>query len=154
MEQKTKVVAETDKQEIFIIRTFDLPVELLFKAYEDREIVAQWMGTKVLQLECKKNGSFQFETTDPQGNKHGFHGVFHEVVANQKIIRTFEMENKGFGAQLEVYQFEKLTESTSRLQQQVIYQSVALRDENLKLPFKQGVNWAHNRLEEVVSKLK
>lgn len=154
MEQKTKVVAETGKQEIFIIRTFDLPVEMLFKAYEDPEIVAQWMGTKVLQLECKNNGSFQFETTDPQGNKHGFHGVFHEVVANHKIIRTFEMENKGFGAQLEVYQFEKLTESTSRLQQQVIYQSVALRDENLKLPFKQGVNWAHNRLEEVVSKLK
>lgn len=64
------------------------------------------------------------------------------------------MENMGFGVQLEVYEFEKKTENTSKLKQQIIFQSVALRDENLKLPFKQGINWAHNRLEEIVCKLK
>ncbi len=154
MEQKTNVIAEEGKQEILISREFDLPVELLFKAYEDSEIVEQWMGTKVLKLECKKHGGYQFETTDPMGNKHGFNGVIHEFLRNQKIIRTFEMENMGFGVQLEVYEFEKLTENTSGLKQQIIYQSAALRDKNLKLPFRQGINWAHNRLEEIVSKLK
>ena len=35
MERKTKVHAEDGKQEIVITREFDLPLELLFKAYED-----------------------------------------------------------------------------------------------------------------------
>ncbi|MCX2680015.1 SRPBCC domain-containing protein [Galbibacter sp. EGI 63066] len=154
MEQKTKVNAEEGKQEILITREFDLPVELLFTAYAEPEIVEQWMGTKVLKLESKKHGCYQFETTDPKGNKHGFNGVIHEFLPNRKIIRTFEMENRPFGVQLEVYEFERLTENTSILKQQVIYQSVAYRDENLKLPFKQGINWAHNRLQEILNNLK
>ena len=78
MEQKTKINAEDGKQELVITREFDLPLELLFKAYVEADIVEQWMGTKVLKLESKKHGSYQFETTDPKGNKHGFNGVIHE----------------------------------------------------------------------------
>lgn len=153
MEQKTKVNAEEGKQEITLTRGFDLPLELLFKAFVDREIVAQWMGTKVLKLESRKHGSFQFETTDPKGNKHGFNGVIHEFNPNQKIIRTFEMENSSFGVQLEVLKFEKLTDNSSKLHKHIIYESVAHRDENLKLPFAYGINMAHNRLQEIANKL-
>jgi uncharacterized protein YndB with AHSA1/START domain len=154
MEQKTKINAEDSKQELIITREFDLPVELLFKAYVECDIVEQWMGTKVLKLESKKHGCYQFETTDPKGNKHGFNGVIHEFSPNHKIIRTFEMENTPFGVQLEFLEFEKLTENTSKLNMHVIYKSVALRDQILKLPFAQGINMAHNRIQEVVNKLK
>ena len=154
MEQKTKVKAENDKQEIMITREFELPLELLFKAYVEPEIVEQWMGTKVIKLESKKHGMYQFETTDPRGNKHGFSGVIHEFIPNHKIIRTFEMENTPFGVQLEFLEFEKLTEDTSKLNMHVIYKSVSLRDQMLKLPFAQGLNMAHNRIQELLAKLK
>ena len=154
MEPKTKIHAEEGKQELFITREFDLPLDLLFKAYEDPEIVEQWMGTKVLKLENKKHGSYQFETTDPKGNKHGFNGTIHEFSPNQKITRTFEMENSPFGVQLEFLEFEKLTDDTSKLTMHVIYKSGALRDQMLKLPFAQGINMAHNRIQDIVSKLK
>ena len=154
MERKTKIHAEDGKQELTITREFDLPLELLFTAYVEPEIVEQWMGTKVLKLENKKHGGYQFVTTDPKGNKHGFNGTIHEFVPNQKITRTFEMENSSFGVQLEFLEFEKLTEDTSKLNMHVIYRSVAVRDELLKLPFAQGINMAHNRLQEIVSKLK
>src|SRR6478736_2326544 len=108
MELKTKINAEEGKQDLVITREFDLPLELLFKAYEEAEIIEQWMGTKVLKLENKKHGSYQYETTDPKGNKHGFNGTIHEFVSNQKITRTFEMDNTPFGVQLEFYQFEAL----------------------------------------------
>jgi uncharacterized protein YndB with AHSA1/START domain len=153
MEQKTKIKAEDGKQEIHITREFDLPLELLFKAYVESEIVEQWMGTKVLKLENKRHGSYQFETTDPKGNKHGFNGTIHEFVPNQKITRTFEMENTPFDVQLEFLEFERLTDDTSKLNMHVLYRSVALRDQMLKLPFAQGINMAHTRLQDVVSKL-
>src|SRR6187455_206163 len=101
MERKTKVNAEDGKQELTITREFDLPVELLFKAYAEPEIVEQWMGTKVLKLENKKHGSYQFETTDAKGNLvFQANGAIHEFVPNRKITRTFEMENTPFPVQL------------------------------------------------------
>ena len=153
MEQKTKINAEDGKQELVITREFDLPLELLFKAYVEPEIVEQWMGTKVLKLENKKHGSYQFETTDLKGNKHGFNGVIHEFSPNRKITRTFEMDNAPFGVQLEFLEFEKLTDGTSKLNMHVVYKSVALRDQLLQLPFAQGINMAHNRLQDIVGKL-
>ena len=125
MEQKTKINAEDGKQELVITREFELPLELLFTAYEDPEVVAQVMGTKVLKLESKKHGSYQFETKDAQGNLlFRANGVIHEFIPNQKITKTFEMENTPFGVQLEVYEFEKLTEDRSKLKMHVIYESV------------------------------
>ncbi|WP_025142011.1 SRPBCC domain-containing protein [Pedobacter jeongneungensis] len=155
MEQKTKIDAENGKQEIVITREFDLPVELLFKAYVEPEIVAQWMGTKVLKLENKKHGSYAFETSDNKGNvAFVASGVIHEFVPEEKITRTFEMENTPFAAQLEFLTFEKLTDDRSKLTMHVIYKSVGLRDQILALPFAQGINMAHNRLENIVSQLK
>ncbi|HEX7904791.1 MAG TPA: SRPBCC domain-containing protein [Chitinophagaceae bacterium] len=153
MERKTKINAEDGKQELVITREFDLPLDLLFKAYVEPGIVEQWMGTKVLKLENKKHGSYQFETTDPMGNKHGFNGVIHEFVPNKKITRTFEMENTPFDVWLEFLEFEKLTDDNSKLTMHVVYKSVALRDQMLQMPFAQGINMAHNRLQDIVNKL-
>jgi uncharacterized protein YndB with AHSA1/START domain len=154
MELKTKIAAEEGKQELVITREFDLPLELLFKAYVEPEIVEKWMGTKVLKLENKKHGSWQFETTDPKGNKHGFHGVIHEFISNKKFTRTFEMENTPFEPQLEFFEFKKLSDTRSMLSMHIVYKSVSLRDQMLKLPFAQGLNMAHNRLQDFVNTLK
>lgn len=154
MEPKTIIHAENGKQELVITREFDLPLELLFKAYVEPGIVAQWMGTKVLKLECRRHGSWQFETTDPMGNKHGFNGVIHEFVPNRKITRTFEMENTPFAVQLEFLEFEKLTDNSSKLNMHIVFRSVAYRDQMLQLPFAQGINMAHNRLQDIANKLK
>lgn len=155
MEQKTKIHAEDGKQELEITREFDLPLELLFKAHIDPGIVAQVMGTKVLKLESKKHGSYQLETKDSKGNIiFRANGVIHEFDPNKKITRTFEMENTPFGVQLEIYEFEPLTGGASKLTMHVIYESVAQRDQVLKLPFAQGINMAHNRIQEIAGKLK
>jgi uncharacterized protein YndB with AHSA1/START domain len=155
MKRKTNINAEDGQHDLVITREFELPLELLFKAYVEPEIVEQWMGTKVLKLENKKHGSWQFETSDPQGNVvFRANGVIHEFVPDQKITRTFEMENSPFDVQLEFLEFEKLTDDTSKLTMHVLYRSVAFRDQMLQLPFAQGINMAHNRLEEIVSKLK
>ncbi|QRR00665.1 SRPBCC family protein [Dyadobacter sandarakinus] len=153
MERKTRVNAEAGKQEIVVTRDFELPLELLFKAYTDPDIVAQWMGTKVLKLDSKPHGSYRFETSDPAGNVvFRANGTIHEFVPGKKITRTFEMENTPFPVQLEFLEFESLTPDTSRLVMQMVFKSVAHRNNMLKLPFAQGINMAHNRLQEVAGK--
>ncbi len=155
MEKKTKIHAEAGRQDLTITREFDLPLHLLFKAYEDPELLAQWMGTKVLKLENKPHGGWQFETSDPQGKVvFRANGVYHDFVPNEKIVRTFQMEDSPFDVQLEFLEFEHLTSETSKLRMHQVYRTTELRDQMLKLPFAYGLNMAHNRLQEVLNPLK
>ena len=63
------------------------------------------------------------------------------------------MENTPFTVQLEFLEFEKLTEDTSQLRMHIVFRSVALRDQLMKLPFAQGINMAHNRIQDIASKI-
>ena len=154
MEHKTKINAEDGKQDLVITREFDLPIELLFKAYSEPDLVEQWMGTKVIKLENRNHGSYQFQTTYNGNIVFQANGTIHQVLPNQKIIRTFEMENMPIGVQLEFLDFEKITVDTSKLTMQIIYKSEKHRAEQLKLPFANGLNMAHNRLQEILINLK
>jgi len=151
MEQKTKIDAKEGKQELTITREFDLPLELLFKAYQEPELLEQWMGTKVLKLENKKHGSYALETSHNGEVMFRANGTIHEFLPNEKIIRTFEMENADIGVQLEFLEFEKITDNSSKLTMQVIYRSTEHRALQLKMPFEYGLNMAHNKLQEILS---
>src|SRR5690606_7466289 len=148
MERKTIIKAEEGKQELTITREFDLPLKLLFKAYQEPELLEQWMGTKVLKLENKKHGSYEFETSHDGNIVFRANGTIHEFIPDRKITRTFEMENAAIGVQLEFLEFEKLTGNTSKLTMQIIYRSVEHRAIQLKMPFEYGLNMAHNKLQE------
>ncbi|MDR6157369.1 uncharacterized protein YndB with AHSA1/START domain [Chryseobacterium sp. SLBN-27] len=152
MELKTKIHAEDGRQEIFITREFDLPVDLLFKAYTDPEIVSQWMGTSVLEMENNQHGGYRFETRNANGDiVFTAHGTIHDVIPEKMIVRTFQMINTPFPAQMEFLEFEKISDEKSKITIQTIYQSTEIRDQMLKLPFAQGINMAHNRLQEIAS---
>jgi uncharacterized protein YndB with AHSA1/START domain len=150
VERKTKINAEAGKQELLITREFDLPVELLFKAYTEPDLVEQWMGTKVLKLQNENHGSYAFETSYNGNVVFRANGTIHGISLNKQIVRTFEMENMPTGVQLEFLDFESLSDDTSRLTMQVIYKSEQHRAEQLKLPFANGINMAHDRLEKVL----
>ncbi|MFC5283772.1 SRPBCC family protein [Pedobacter alpinus] len=154
MEQLTKINTEDGKQEILITREFDLPLDLLFKAYEEPELFEQWMGTKVLKMENKKHGSYAFETSYNGNVVFSANGTIHEFVPNQKITRTFEMENTQFPVQLEYLEFEKLTDEKSKLTMHIVFKSIEFRNQLLQMPFAQGLNMAHDKLQEIVNKLK
>lgn len=154
MEQKTKVVAGNGTQEIVITREFDLPLDLLFKAYEDPELFEQWMETKVLKMENRKHGSYAFETSRNGNVVFSANGTIHEFIPNQKITRTFEMENTPFPVQLEFLEFELLANDRSKLTMHILFKSEAYRNQLMQMPFAQGINMAHNKLEAIANNLK
>lgn len=154
MQNKTEIIAEEGKQEIIIKREFDLPLEFLFKAFENVEIFEQWMGTKVIKMNNSKHGSFAFETSTNGKVVFRANGTIHDFIPNQRIIRTFEMENTSIGVQLEFLEFEKLTDDRSKLTMQIIFKSVEHRAMQLKKPFAYGINMAHNRIQEIFNNLK
>ena len=160
MERKTKIHAEDGKQELTIERDFDLPVGLLFRAHAEPELFERWMSheygrVKVLKFEGRRHGGWEFETTGPDGGVlFAATGVLHEFEPERQITRTFEMRDSPFDVQLEFLEFESVTAEKSRLRMHVVFRSNELRDQLMQLPFAQGLNAAHDRLQAAMEETK
>jgi uncharacterized protein YndB with AHSA1/START domain len=161
MVNKTNMIVESGKQEILITRELDAPRELVFKAFIDPKLYSQWLGprrikTKFEKLEPKNGGSYRFINEDEKGIKYAFHGVYHEVLAPQRIIGTFEYEGlpeKGH-VSLEITLFEELPNGRTKLTTQDVFMSVADRDGMIQSGMEEGVNDSYDRLEELLATTK
>jgi uncharacterized protein YndB with AHSA1/START domain len=161
MVNKTTMIAEPVKQEIFFVRELDAPRELVFKTITEPELYSQWLGprrltTKFEKLESKNGGSYRFINEDENGNKFAFHGVYHEVLYPERIILTFEYEGlpeKGH-VSLEITKFEELPNRRTKLTTQDVFMSVADRDAMLQSGMEEGVDDSYDRLEELLAKMK
>jgi uncharacterized protein YndB with AHSA1/START domain len=156
----TKITAEPDKQELFIIREFDAPRELVFKAFTDPELYAQWIGPRGLKttieiFEPKNGGSWRYIQKDQEGNEFAFHGVNHEVLPPERIIDTFEFEGLPETGHviLETAKFEALPGNRTKLTSQSVFQSVEDRDGMMQSGMEEGVNESYERLDELLKKM-
>jgi uncharacterized protein YndB with AHSA1/START domain len=157
---KTNITAEPGKQEILITREFDAPRELVFKAFTDPQLIPQWWGprslsTEVDKMDLRPGGQWRYINRDAQGNEYAFHGVYHEVLAPQRIIDTFEFEGlpETGHVTLETLKLEALPGGSTRLITQSVFQSVADRDGMLQSGMEEGVNETYDRLAELLKKL-
>lgn len=159
MKNQTEIIAEDGKQELFIMREFNAPRELVFKAFTDPELLVQWLGCDALTMKTERNtegkgASWRDIFTDPDGNVFGFHGVCHEFMAPQLIIRTFEFEGLPEPGHvcLETLRFEVLPGDRTKISVQSVFQSVADRDGMLRSGMETGVFEAHDRLDALLAK--
>lgn len=158
---KTNLTAEPGKQEFVIARVFDAPRELIFKAFTDPKLYAQWIGprgltTKIETFEPRSGGSWRYIQKDRNGNEFAFHGVNHEVLAPERIIGTFEFEGlpeKGHVI-LQTARFAALPGNKTKMISQSVFQSVADRDGMLQSGMEAGVNDSFDRLDDILEKLK
>lgn len=160
MANKTKIIIEPGKQELLIEREFDAPRELVFKAFTDPELYAQWIGPRGLTtiietFEPKNGGSWRYIQKDPEGNEFAFHGVNHEVFDPKRIITTFEFEGLPESGHviLDTARFEELPGNRSKLIDQSVFQSVEDRDGMLQSGMEEGVNESYDRLDELLDKM-
>lgn len=157
---QTTITAEPGKQELFITREFDAPVELVFKAFTTQKLLEQWLGPREYKTRFDKfnpnaGGSYRFVNIDAKGNEYGFHGVVHEMAPNERIIQTFEFEGlpeKGH-VMMETLRFERLPNNRTRIVTQSVFQSVADRDGMIMSGMERGVVDSHNRLDEVLTNM-
>jgi uncharacterized protein YndB with AHSA1/START domain len=158
---QTTITAEPGKQEIVITREFDAPRELVFKVITDPELLPQWWGPRYLstivdKMDVRPGGQWRFVQRDPQGNEYAFHGVYHEVLAPERIIDTFEFEGlpETGHVTLETMRLLELPAGRTRLVAQSVYQSVMDRDAMLQSGAESGVNDTYDRLSEILEKAK
>jgi uncharacterized protein YndB with AHSA1/START domain len=132
---KTKIVAEQNKQDFIITRKFDATIENVFKVFSEPEYLKQWfmppeMAFTIKRMECKTGGSFENHHSHQNGMKFGFRGVYHEVSEPNLIIKTSEFTglSQKMMPVLETTTFEKTTNGKTKVTIHTLCTSVAFRD--------------------------
>jgi uncharacterized protein YndB with AHSA1/START domain len=148
---KTTVIAEPGKQEVVMIRTFNAPRELVFKLYTDPGRIPQWWGpgTTVHEMEPQPGGRWRFVQRDDDGNEYGFHGVYHDITAPERVINTFEFEGMPGHVLLETVTFSEENGKTT-YRSQSVFQSVEDRDGMVMSGMEVGANASLDRLEALL----
>jgi uncharacterized protein YndB with AHSA1/START domain len=86
------VTLPTDKQ-ILITRDFDAPKELVFKAWTTPELVRRWWHANrgemtVCEIDLRPGGAWRYVMVADDGMEVGFHGVYREIVPNERLVST------------------------------------------------------------------
>jgi uncharacterized protein YndB with AHSA1/START domain len=96
-------VSDTDTTLQFVIsRTFNAPLDRVWKAWTEPEQMARWWGPKgfktdVKTLDLKPGGLFHYRMDSPQGQEMWGRMVFREIVPKKRLvfINSFSDETGG-----------------------------------------------------------
>jgi uncharacterized protein YndB with AHSA1/START domain len=154
---KTDFVALPGKQEMVLTRIFDAPRELVFKAYTDPAQITQWWGPRYLttmidKMDVRQGGIWRFIQRDPNGSTYAFHGVYHAILAPERLVHTFEFEGMPGHVILETVTFEEIDGKTKLIDQSV-FQSVEDRDGMLQSGMEGGATESMDRFAELLAKV-
>ena len=156
----TEITVEPGRLDITIVREFDAPRELVFRAFTDPELVTRWLGPRSLTMRVNtwnavSGGTWDYVSVDIDGSAYGFHGVFHEVLTPDRIIQTFEFDGlpEAGHVALETAHFQALPGNRTRLVQQSVFQTVDDRDGMMQSGAEGGVREGHERLDELLATL-
>ncbi len=149
-----------DKQTVSVDRIFDAPRDLVFQAYTDPKHIPHWWGPRNLttivdKLEAKVGGTWRFLNRDKDGNEFGFHGVYHEVTASERIVSTFEFEGLPGNVLLEAIIFEALPDGRTRIigKGTSIFTSDEARDQMMNTGMEEGAKETWDRFAELLATL-
>jgi len=155
---KTEYTIEPGKQEIVTTVTLDAPRELVFKAYTDPKLFAQWWGprryeNKVEKFDARPGGEWRVVQVGADGATHGFRGVNHDVVAPERICQTFEYEGYPGHVALQTATFEPMGNKT-KIVAHMVFESVMDRDGMVASGMRDGADESMERLAELLERMK
>lgn len=155
---RTEYTIEPGKQEIISTVVLDAPRELVFRAYTDPKLFAQWWGPRRYRAEIEKfdsrpGGEWKVTHVGDDGSRHGFRGVNHDVVAPERICQTFEYLGVPGHVALQTATFEALGNKT-RVVAQILFQSVMDRDGMVASGMQSGADESMERLAGLLATLK
>jgi len=138
MAGRSNIVTKSAEHELKITRIFDAPRSLVWKAWSEPERMAQWGGPKGFTITACEIGThpgdaFRMTMRSPEGMNHLVRGVYHEIVAEERLVYTWawvdEHGHSGHETLISI-NFEDHSEKTKLTLHQAFFESVTARDQH------------------------
>jgi uncharacterized protein YndB with AHSA1/START domain len=153
---QTRIEVDHEVPLVRITREFDAPPAAVFRAHTDPALVVRWLGPRDLVMEverydCVTGGGYRY--VHRRGDEaYWFHGSFHEVRPDERIVQTFTFEGVPDGVALEKMTLTPLSDGRRTLLVTTsLVDSFADRDAFVAGGMESGVVQGYERLDELLS---
>lgn len=160
----TAVVTLPTDSQILITREFDAPRHLVYTAFTTPELVKRWWSGErgevtLAEIDLRVGGRWRYVMIADGGFEVGFHGVYREIVPNERIVSTEAYEGLPEGldpdeeASLNTLTLAELDGRTT-LTILVEHRTTEGRDGHINSGMEGGMQEAMDRLEQVAISLR
>jgi uncharacterized protein YndB with AHSA1/START domain len=156
---KAEVTLPADDQ-IKVVREFDAPANLVYRAVTEPELVKRWWGAQrgamtVAEIDLRVGGKWRYVMDASNGQEVGFHGEFREIVPNQRIVQTEAYEGIPDPDESANVNTMTLVEADGRTTMEVLIQCVnkESRDMQIASGMEEGMQESYDDLEDVAKSL-
>ncbi len=150
------VTLPTDDQ-ILIVRDFDAPKHLVYRAWTEPELVKQWWNARrgevtVADIDLRVGGSWRWVMIADGGMEVAFHGEYRELVPGERIVSTEVYEGAPDAASLNSL---TLSEQDGRTTLELLVQHANKQDRDMHVSsgMEAGLQDALDLLEELAVSL-
>jgi uncharacterized protein YndB with AHSA1/START domain len=153
----TLTVTLPSDREIVLSRVLDAPRDLVYEAMSKPEHLTHWWGPRgysmsLCEMDLRPGGAWRMVHRDPQGNEFGFRGEFREIMAPERLVRTFEFEGMPGHIAVETLVLEEHDGRTT-VTVTSLFDSVEDRNGMLQSGMEKGASESYDRLAEYLQTL-
>jgi len=159
----TAVVTLPTDTQILITRDFAAPKHLVYQAWTTPELIKRWWSANrgeviIAEVDLRVGGQWRYVMvvscgSEADGTEAGFHGVYREIVPNERIISTEVFEGMPDAGAIDTM---TLTEAGGRTTLTILvqHQTKEHRDAHINSGMEAGLQDALDLLEQVAISLR
>jgi uncharacterized protein YndB with AHSA1/START domain len=150
------VLTTPGDREIHIERVFDAPRELVWRAFTEPDLVAQWWGRGnklvIERMEVERGGHWRYIEHADDG-EHGFEGRYREVTAPERLVATFEYDGWPGSVAVNTTTFEDLGAGRTKVVTDSLFHTTEERDGMLESGMQKGLDQSYAALDRLLARL-
>lgn len=146
-----------DDRRIIIRRSFAAPVELVFRAWTDPQLIPRWWAPKsqgLAMVECIADlavgGSFRYVLQDGAGQKYAFSGCYQEIVPCKSLRYTQRFEQPSDLRSVEITVTFEQTQGCTRVESLEVYPDKESLQTAISYGMEDGMRSSMDQLAELV----
>jgi uncharacterized protein YndB with AHSA1/START domain len=156
VEHANATISTPADREVRIERVFDAPIERVWQAFTDPELLAQWWGRGnklvIERMEVERGGHWRFVEHSPDG-VHGFEGRYREVTPRERLVQTFEWDGMPGYVAVDTAVFEDLGDGRTKVVTTSLFHTTEERDGMLASGMEAGLNESYAVLDDLLRTL-
>jgi len=147
-------LSQPSDREIRVERVFDAPLERVWQAHTDPQLLAQWWGRghklTIERYELERGGHWRFVEHTDRGD-FGFEGRFREVTPRKRLSMTFEWDGMPGYPVVNTTVFEDLGDGRTRIVATMMFYTTEERDGMLQSGMEGGMNESYAALDRLLA---
>lgn len=160
--KETIFTKDLDNKKIKVVREFDAPVEQVWKAWTESELLDQWWAPKpwkanTRSMDFREGGSWLYYMEGPDGSRHYCRADYKSVIPNKLFVGddAFCDENGNPTTELPSMHWEvsfNKSGNATKVEVELTFATEEDLNKIIEMGFKEGFAAAHNNLDELLGK--